>query len=75
MYRSELNLYSPHRQQVLIKVHASGVNPVDTYIRGGQYAALPPLPYVPGKDAAGVVHSLGANVTKFKVCFGVYSQS
>lgn len=54
-------------QQVLIQVHASGVNPVDTYVREGMYAVLPELPYVPGKDGAGVVEALEAKVTKFKV--------
>ncbi|ROT74973.1 quinone oxidoreductase [Penaeus vannamei] len=53
-------------KQVLIKVYSSGVNPVDTYVRSGQYKVLPDLPYIPGKDAAGVVHSVGASVTKFK---------
>ncbi|KAK6011165.1 GroES-like protein, partial [Ostertagia ostertagi] len=41
--------------QILVRVAASGVNPVDTYIRNGQYAAKPNLPYSPGKDGAGVV--------------------
>ena len=56
-------------QQVLIKIHASGINPVDTYIREGMYASLPELPYVPGKDGAGVVEALGTKVSKFKVSF------
>jgi NADPH2:quinone reductase len=45
----------PAAGEVLIDVKAAGVNPVDTYIRSGQYALLPPLPYTPGSDAAGVV--------------------
>lgn len=53
--------------EVLIKMHVSGINPVDTYIREGMYASLPELPYVPGKDGAGVVEALGAKVTKFKL--------
>jgi len=48
----------PGPGQVLVRVHASGVNPVDTYIRGGLYAAKPALPYTPGKDAAGVVEAV-----------------
>ncbi|KAG0728074.1 Quinone oxidoreductase [Chionoecetes opilio] len=62
-------------QQVLIKMHASGVNPVDTYIREGMYAVLPELPYVPGKDGAGVVEALGTKVTKFKLEDRVFCSS
>ncbi|EFP00974.1 hypothetical protein CRE_20754 [Caenorhabditis remanei] len=53
--------------QILVRNHASGVNPVDTYIRAGQYAKLPTLPYVPGKDGAGVVELVGENVKNVKV--------
>lgn len=49
-----------------MKIMCSGVNPVDTYIRSGQYAKLPELPYIPGKDGAGVVDRVGAAVTRFK---------
>lgn len=52
--------------QILVRVKAAGVNPVDTYIRSGQYANKPNLPYTPGKDAAGIVEKNGANITKFK---------
>src|SRR5438067_7648743 len=51
--------------QVLVKMKAAGVNPVDTYIRAGQYAALPPLPYTPGADGAGVVEAVGGGVHEF----------
>lgn len=57
----------PVHFQVLIKVKASGVNPVDTYIRNGTYARKPNLPYIPGSDAAGIVEAVGEKVTKFKV--------
>jgi NADPH:quinone reductase len=53
--------------QILIRSKAIGINPVDTYIRSGQHAIKPVLPYTPGKDAAGIVEKVGANVTKFKV--------
>ena len=49
--------------QVLIDNKAAGVNPVDAYIRAGQYARLPSLPYIPGWDGAGVVAEVGAGVT------------
>src|ERR1700736_994574 len=45
--------------QVLVKIKAAGVNPVDAYIRAGKYAVLPPLPYTPGADGAGVVEAVG----------------
>ena len=47
--------------QVLVKVHAVGVNPYEGYMRAGAYAA-PPLPFTPGHDAAGVVAAVGAGV-------------
>lgn len=63
----------PGDNQVLIKVHASGVNPVDTYIRSGAYARRPDLPYIPGSDAAGVVEAVGEKVTNFKKGDRAYS--
>ncbi|XGW20539.1 hypothetical protein V3C99_003939 [Haemonchus contortus] len=59
-------------EQILIRVATSGVNPVDTYIRNGQYAVKPNLPYTPGKDGAGVVAEVGANVRNVKVGDRVY---
>ncbi len=38
---------------MLVRLRAVGVNPVETYVRSGQYAALPALPYTPGSDGAG----------------------
>jgi NADPH2:quinone reductase len=58
--------------QVLVDVKAAGVNPVDTYIRSGQYASLPPLPYTPGADAAGIVNAVGSGVHEFKSGDRVY---
>lgn len=49
----------PGHGEVVVRVHAIGVNPVDTYIRAGTYAAKPSLPYTPGMDAAGTVESVG----------------
>lgn len=50
---------SPGPGEVLLRVAAAGVNPVDTYVRAGVYAELPTLPYTPGSDAAGVVAAVG----------------
>lgn len=58
--------------QVLVKIKAAGVNPVDTYIRGGQYASLPTLPFTPGIDAAGVVEAVGTDVREFSPGHRVY---
>lgn len=52
----------PGNGQVLVRTHAVGVNPYDTYRRTGNYATRPPLPYTPGADAAGVVEAVGAGV-------------
>jgi NADPH2:quinone reductase len=56
----------PGPLQVVVRAHAVGVNPVDTYIRSGKYAFKPPLPYTPGADAAGVIESVGAQVRDWK---------
>jgi NADPH2:quinone reductase len=63
---------TPSPSQVLVRVRAVGVNPVDTYIRSGVYAAKPPLPYTPGTDGAGEVAAVGAEVTGFKTGDRVY---
>jgi len=52
--------------QVLVEIKAAGVNPVDTYVRSGSYAQTPPLPYIPGGDAAGIVKAVGDGVKRFK---------
>lgn len=52
----------PGPGQVLVRIHAAGVNPVDTYIRGGAHAVRPALAYTPGLDAAGVVEEVGEGV-------------
>ena len=54
-------------QQVLVRVVCAGVNPVETYIREGQYSRLPDLPYTPGSDASGYVEAMGPGVTGLKV--------
>jgi len=63
----------PDSGQVLVKIHAVGVNPVETYIRSGNYANKPPLPYTPGGDAAGVVEAVGEEVTSVRRGDRVYT--
>ena len=56
----------PAAGQVLVRVHASGVNPLDTKIRAGHGAhAHQPLPAVLGLDMAGTVEEVGPHVTAF----------
>src|SRR5438034_2622520 len=63
----------PGAGQVLVRMHAIGVNPVETYIRAGTYALKPTLPYTPGNDGAGVVEQIGDSVTEFKAGDRVYT--
>jgi len=63
----ELPTPTPGDREILVRIQATGVNPVDTYIRAGSYASKPPLPYTPGTDAAGVVEAVGPGVQQF-VC-------
>jgi NADPH2:quinone reductase len=63
----------PGPGEVLVRIHAIGVNPVETYIRAGTYARLPALPYTPGNDCAGVVEQVGPDVNEFKPGDRVYS--
>src|SRR5579863_1935948 len=58
--------------QAVVRVHAAGVNPFDTYMRNGTYAIKPALPYIPGGEGAGVVESVGEGVTRFKPGDRVY---
>jgi NADPH2:quinone reductase len=66
---------SPGPGQVVVRVHAVGVNPVDAYIRSGTYARKPALPYTPGTDIGGVVHAVGAGVTRVAPGDRVYAFS
>ena len=59
--------------QIVIRVRAVGVNPVDTYIRSGLYARKPALPYTPHADIAGTVESIGGGVTRVKPGDRVYA--
>ena len=59
--------------QILIRIRAIGVNPVDTYIRSGMYARKPNLPYTPHADIAGIVESVGSGVTTVKPGDRVYA--
>ncbi len=63
----ELPNPTPGADQVVVRLRAVGVNPVDVYIRGGAYARKPALPFIPGSDAGGDIEAVGANVTHVAV--------
>lgn len=69
----EVSTPQPGPGEVLVRMHAAGVNPVETYIRAGKYARLPELPYTPGNDGAGVLEQVGSGVTEFKSGDRVYT--
>jgi NADPH2:quinone reductase len=68
----------PKPDEVLIDVHAASVSYMDYLMISGGYQMRPPLPYVPGTDAAGVVVAVGSKVDRFRpgdrvTCGGWYS--
>lgn len=73
MKLEEVPTPSPGPGQVLVRVHAIGVNPVEVYIRSGAYARKPSLPYTPGTDVAGIVDAVGSDVTGAKKGDRVYT--
>lgn len=63
----ELPTPEPKAGEVLVRIAAASVNPIDTYIRGGMVAANLPKPFIPGCDLAGTVTAVGSGATRFKV--------
>jgi NADPH:quinone reductase-like Zn-dependent oxidoreductase len=61
--------------EILVKVIAAGVNPVDAIRRSGIYAKFlgTALPFIPGYNIAGVVEKIGAKITRFKTGESVYA--
>jgi len=72
MKLEELRDPKPGAGDLLVRIRAAGVNPVDAYIRSGLYPRKPPLPYTPGSDGAGEVDAVGADVKAFKPGDRVY---
>jgi NADPH2:quinone reductase len=71
----EIPTPEPSGSQVLVKIMAAGVNPVETYMRTGNHAHAPKLPYTPGKDGAGLVEKVGEEVTRFKPGDRIYTSN
>jgi NADPH:quinone reductase-like Zn-dependent oxidoreductase len=65
----------PKEDEILIRVMAASVNPVDVSIRSGKYAQYfhTKLPLIPGMDAAGIVEKAGSAITKFRKGDAVYA--
>jgi NADPH:quinone reductase len=63
----ELPTPEPTDTQVLVRVKAAALNPVDTYIRAGTIPMNIPLPFIVGCDLAGVVEKVGPNAKRFKI--------
>jgi len=68
----EVSALKPGPTQVLVRNHAVGVNPVDTYLRSNTDNRGPKLPYTPGSDSAGVVEAVGESVKGVKAGDQVY---
>jgi NADPH2:quinone reductase len=65
MELAELPIPQPTANEAVVKLAASGVNFIDVYVREGRYKA--PLPVVPGQEGAGVVTTVGADVSSLKL--------
>ena len=73
MKLEETHLPKPAEDEIAIKIHAAGVNPVDTYIRAGALGYGSQTPFTPGFDAAGIVEEVGAKVTLYSPGDRVYT--
>ena len=72
MRLEEVEPPKPGSGQVLVRILAAGVNPVDTYVRAGGYGYSPEVPYTPGADGAGIVQAVGDGVKRVSVGDRVY---
>lgn len=63
----EVAKLEPKKTEVVLDVHAAGVNFPDSLIIEGKYQFKPPFPFSPGGEAAGVISAVGEKVSQFKV--------
>jgi len=66
LHLEEVELPRPGAHELLVRVHAAGVNPADWKMREGKYGN-PPLPSILGRDFSGVIEALGPSVELFRV--------
>ncbi|MEZ5649360.1 MAG: NADPH:quinone oxidoreductase family protein [Burkholderiaceae bacterium] len=64
---SEADEPRPAPGEIAIRVAACGVGYVDSLVALGRYQVKPPLPHIPGKEVAGRIHALGADVSGFQI--------
>lgn len=74
MLWEELPEPKPGPGQVLVKVHASGINFAETRMRAGTYSGIP-LPFIMGMEGAGVVEALGEDVSDFHIGQRVFGRA
>ena len=65
MALEKIDALTPGPGQVVVEIKAAGVNPIDTYIRSGNYPINIPLPYTPGFDGAGIIKIVGEGVRHY----------
>jgi NADPH:quinone reductase-like Zn-dependent oxidoreductase len=67
----------PQADEVLVRVHAAGVNPIDWKVRQGlrKHLVAMQFPYIPGMEMAGVVEEVGPDVTTLQIGQAVYGRS
>ena len=63
----ELPTPTPRQGEILVRVKAAALNPIDVYIRAGAIAMTLPKPFITGTDVAGTVEATGPGVRRFKV--------
>lgn len=73
---TEVNVPEVKDQDILVAIHAAGVNLLDSKIKTGEFKLILPykLPLILGHDVAGIITKVGKNVTKFKVGDEVYAR-
>lgn len=74
LYMEEIDDLAPGDQDVLVDVMATGLNFPDVLVVQGKYQILPPVPFIPGKDLAGIVKAVGSEVKGIKPGDRVMSQ-